>query len=98
MTDDERRVCRDVFLYCADNYDHLMMSLIMHCIPWTTVKTVAFRTLQRRFASMIESFIRENNLGEFSTSFTHQKVLDKETFLEKVKNFPHPCPPGSYLF
>lgn len=81
VTDEEKFMYWDVFFVCNDNkHDHLMMSLITYCVPWTTVKRIIFWSFPPRFTSMIQSFIHENKLGECHILTGYQMELDKKAF------------------
>ena len=86
LTEEEKSRKRSVSFFCEEKDDDLVMSLIQHHVPWSSVPTIAFSVIPHRFSSRIEDFIQKNNLGKCSYHTFYQMELNKETFLEKTKN------------
>ncbi|CAF4597053.1 unnamed protein product [Rotaria socialis] len=91
-TEDEKSMRSDISFFCDNKEDQLFVSIIQHYVPWSKVKKIVFTDFPHRFSSIIESFIRENNLGDAHTVNCQQMELNKETFIEKCKTMTYTCP------
>lgn len=94
LTENDKSKTRIVTLFSQTEDDGLLISLIQQCIPWSTTEHIIFFAIPHRLSSLIQNFIKENNLGKsFSHSF-NQLELDKETFLKKTEKITPSIPPN----
>ncbi|CAF4011946.1 unnamed protein product [Rotaria magnacalcarata] len=84
IAEDEKSMRSDISFFCDNKEDQIFVSMIQHYVPWSKVKKIVFTDFPHRFSSIIESFIRENNLGDAHTVNCQQMELDKETFIENI--------------
>jgi len=96
LTEEEKSTSRYVSLFCDNKDEDLLIPLIQQCVPWSKTKIIVFPAIQHRFSSIIESFIRDNDLGKWHTESFQQMELDKETFAEKIKKTTYSCSSGDY--
>jgi hypothetical protein len=80
LTDDEKRKQRYVTFFCDSKSDHLLISLLEQYVPWSTTEKIVFFANPHHWSPIIESFIRDHDLGESHTVSYYQMELEKETF------------------
>jgi hypothetical protein len=95
LTEEEKSTKKSVTFFCANNHDHLLIPLLQQYIPWSKIKQIRFCTIQHQFASIIESFVNDNNRGKCHRATYHQMELDKTTFADKIRTFSYSCPSGN---
>src|ERR1700728_3153731 len=76
LTEEEKSILRRVSFFCDNKDDHLLIPLIQQYIPWSKIKYINFNAIQPRFSSIIESFVRDNNLGKCGVLTLQQMELD----------------------
>src|SRR5580698_1993724 len=64
LTEEEKSTQRLVSFFCDNKDDHLLIPLIQQYVPWSKIKNISLGAIQHRFSPIIESFIRDNNLGK----------------------------------
>jgi hypothetical protein len=85
LTEEEKSTSRYMTFFCDNNNDHLLIPLLQQLVPWSTIKNIIFSAIHARFSSIIENFIRINDLGKCHINSYQQMELDKKTFSEKSK-------------
>lgn len=95
VTDKGQSTTRDVTFFSINENDHVLISWIQHYIPWSSTKTIILRAIEHRISSLIQTFITNNNLGEYYIESAQQMEVDKDTFIEKTKEITYSCSPGT---
>lgn len=86
LTEEEKYQERRVAFFCDENDDQLLMNLIEHHLPWLQIKNFMFASIEQRFSTLIQNFVRDNHLGQCKIYSFHQMELDRITFENKRQN------------
>ncbi|CAF1079535.1 unnamed protein product [Rotaria sordida] len=90
LDENKETSARYVLFFCHPDNDHILMTLLEQCVPWNQVEIFMYSNNDYQFSTMIESLVREKNLGDLHVNSASQIEIKRETLeMTKAKIMQH---------